>query len=37
MVPTNDGGHIPAMYGNFVEILRKAEGQTLPPDQSMVN
>jgi hypothetical protein len=34
MVPTDDGGHIPATYGAFVEICSKDLVQTLPPYRS---
>jgi hypothetical protein len=34
MVPTEDGGHIPARYGEFVEILNK-EPETLAPHRSI--
>jgi len=30
MVPTDDGGHIPAIYGDFVEVFSK-EPETLAP------
>jgi hypothetical protein len=35
MVPTDDGGHIPAMYGEFVEVFSKAKAETLPSHQSI--
>jgi len=31
MVPTDDEGHIPATYGEFVEVFSKDKAQTLPP------
>jgi hypothetical protein len=34
MVPTDDGGHIPATYGEFVEIGSKDKTETLPPHRS---
>jgi hypothetical protein len=34
MVPTDDGGHIPATYGEFREVFRKEKAQTLPPHRS---
>jgi len=34
MVPTDDGGHIPAIHGDFVEVFCK-EAKTLPPHQSI--
>jgi len=36
MVPTDDGGHIliPAIYGEFVEVLSK-KAETLPPHRSI--
>jgi hypothetical protein len=34
MVPTDDGGHIPAIYRDFVEVFSKAMRETLPPDRS---
>jgi len=34
MVPTDYGGHIPALYGDFVEVLSKYMAETLPPHQS---
>jgi hypothetical protein len=34
MVPTDDGGHIPAIYGDFVEVLSKTKVETLPPHRS---
>jgi hypothetical protein len=33
-VPTDDGGHIPAIYGEFMEDFRKAKPETLPPHRS---
>jgi hypothetical protein len=29
MVPPDDGGHIPATYGDFVEIFNKDKVETL--------
>jgi len=37
MVPTEDGGHIPAMYRDFVEVFSKAKPDTLPPHRSIDN
>jgi len=34
MVPTDDGGHIPATYGEFVEVFSKEKAETLPPHWS---
>ena len=34
MVPTQDGGHIPAIYGECVEVLGK-EAETLVPHRSI--
>jgi hypothetical protein len=34
MVPTDDGGHIPATYGEFVEVFSKEQAETLPPHRS---
>jgi len=34
MVPTDDGGHIPATYGEFVEVFSKYRAETLPPHRS---
>ena len=34
MVPTDDGGHIPAIYGDFVDVFRKTKAETLPPHRS---
>jgi hypothetical protein len=33
-VPTDDGGHIPAIYGDFVEVFSNAKAETLPPHRS---
>jgi hypothetical protein len=33
-VPTDDGGRIPAIYGDFVEVFSKAKAETLPPHRS---
>ena len=33
IVPTHDGGYIPATYGEFVEVFRKEKAETLPPHQ----
>jgi hypothetical protein len=33
-VPTDDGGHIPAIYGDFVEVFSKSKAETLPPHRS---
>jgi len=35
MVPTEDGGHIPATYGEFVEVFSKEKAETLPPHCSI--
>jgi len=35
MVPIDDGGHIPAIYGDFVEVFSKAKAETLPPHWSI--
>jgi len=34
MVSTDDGGHIPAIYGVVVEVVSKTKAKTLPPHQS---
>jgi len=34
MRPTDDGGHIPATYGEFVEVFSKDKVETLPPHRS---
>jgi hypothetical protein len=34
MVPTDDGEHIPAIYGEFVEVFSK-ELETLAPHRSI--
>jgi hypothetical protein len=34
MVPTDDGGHIPATYGEFVDVFSKDMAETLPPHRS---
>jgi len=31
MVPTDNGGHILAIYGNFVGVFNITEAETLPP------
>jgi hypothetical protein len=31
MVPTDDGRHILATYGEVVEVVRKDKAETLPP------
>jgi len=33
-VPPDDGGHIPAIYGDFVEGFSKSKAETLPPHRS---
>jgi len=33
-VPTDDGGHIRAIYGDFVEIFSEAKANTLPQHRS---
>jgi hypothetical protein len=35
MVPIDDGGHIPAIYGDFVEVFSEAKAETLPPHRSI--
>jgi hypothetical protein len=35
MLPTDDGGHIPAIYGDFIEVFRNAKAETLPPHRSI--
>ena len=35
MVPTDDGGHIPAIYGDFVEVNSKAKTEAHPPHRSI--
>jgi hypothetical protein len=34
MVCTDDGGHIPATYGEFVEVFSNVRAETLPPHRS---
>jgi len=34
MVATDDGGHIPAIYGDFYEVFSK-QAETLLPDRSI--
>jgi len=34
MMPTDDGGLIPAIYGEFVVLFSKATAETLPPHRS---
>jgi len=34
MVPTDDGGHILAIYGEFLEVFSK-EAETLVPNRSI--
>jgi len=34
MVPSDNGGHIPAIYGDDVEDFSKAKVETLPPHRS---
>jgi len=34
MVPKDDGGHILAIYGEFVEVFSKDKAETLPPHRS---
>jgi hypothetical protein len=34
MVPTDDGGHIPATHGDFGEVFCK-DAKTLPPHRSI--
>jgi hypothetical protein len=34
MVPTDDGGHIPAIYREFVEVISKDQAEKLPPQRS---
>lgn len=33
-MPTDDKGHFPAIYGDFVEVSSKANTVTLPPRRS---
>jgi len=35
MVPTDDGGHIPPIYGDFVEVFSETKAETLPPHRSI--
>ena len=35
MVPTDDGEHIPAIYGDFMEVFNKAKAKTLLPHRSI--
>ena len=34
MVPTDDAGHIPTTYREFVEVFSKDKAETLPPHRS---
>jgi len=34
MVPTEDGGHIPATYGECMEVFSNGQLETLPPLRS---
>jgi len=34
MVPTDDGGHIPAIYRYFVDVFSKTKAETLPTHRS---
>jgi len=34
MVPTDNAGHIPAIYGEFIAVFSK-EAETLPPHRSI--
>jgi hypothetical protein len=34
MVPTDDGGHIPATYRELVEVFSKEKVETLSPHRS---
>ena len=34
MVPTDDGGHILAIYRDFIEVFSKPQAETLPQHQS---
>jgi len=34
MLPTDDGGHIPAIYGELVEVFSKPKAETLPRHRS---
>jgi hypothetical protein len=34
MVPTDDGGHIPAIYRDFLDVFSKTKAETLPPHRS---
>jgi hypothetical protein len=31
MLPTDDGGHIPAIYGDLMQVFSNAKAETLPP------
>jgi hypothetical protein len=31
MVPTDNGRHIPAIYGDYVDVISKSKADTLPP------
>jgi hypothetical protein len=35
IVPIDDGGHILAIYRDFVEVFRKAKAETLPAHRSI--
>jgi hypothetical protein len=35
MVPTDNGGQIPAIYGDFMEVFSKAKAEILPPHWSI--
>jgi len=35
IVSRDDGGHILAIYGDFVEVFSKAKGEALPPHRSI--
>jgi hypothetical protein len=34
MVPTDDEGQLPAIYGDFMEVFGKTKAETLPPHRS---
>jgi hypothetical protein len=35
MVPPDNGGQIPAIYGDFMEVFSKAKAEILPPHWSI--
>jgi hypothetical protein len=34
MVPTDDGGHLLAIYREFLQVFIKTKAETLPPHRS---